>query len=364
MKTKILLLIGLVFISPILLIANPIRVGIAGMTHDHVGQALHAAQKNADVQIVGFAEKNKDLAMRLLKEYHLPESLWFPDLETLISQTKPEAVCAFNSIYEHLEVVQTCAPKGIHVMVEKPLAVNMDHLAQMKALVKKHPIALLTNFETTWYPSHAKMWDMLKVEKSLGDLRKVVIMDGHNGPVEIGCSKEFLAWLTDPKMNGGGALIDFGCYGANIMTWLMEGQKPISVTAVSQHLKPHIYPKVDDETTIILNYPSCQAIIQGSWNWPFDRKDTELYASKGILVANKTKQMKYVSEGRFGKESLLQLSPLAPERANVFAYLAAVVQGKIDPQKDLSSLAINEIVVEILSAATESAKTHKTIFLK
>lgn len=363
MKATILYLIGLIFISPMLLVGNPIRVGIAGMTHDHVGQALEAAQKNADVVIVGFAEKNKALALRLLKQYQLPTSLWFPDLETLIAQTKPQALCAFNSIYEHLEVVQTCAPKGIHVMVEKPLAVNMEHLSQMKAIVKKHPIALLTNFETTWYPSHAKMWDMLKVEKSLGDLRKVVIMDGHNGPVEIGCSQEFLAWLTDPIMNGGGALIDFGCYGANIMTWLMEGQKPISVTAISQHLKPNIYPKVDDETTIILNYPHCQAIIQASWNWPFDRKDTELYASKGILVANKNKQMRYISDGRFGKESLINLSPLAPERANVFAYLAAVVQGKIDPQKDLSSLAINEIVVEILSAATESAKTHKTIFL-
>ena len=66
---------------------------------------------------------------------------------------------------------------------------------------------------------------------------------------------EFLAWLNDPKLNGGGALYDFGCYGADLMTWLMDGQRPISVTATTQQIKPDIYPRVDDEATIILTYP-------------------------------------------------------------------------------------------------------------
>ena len=248
-------------------------------------------------------------------------------------------------------------------MSKKPLAVSVDHLNQMRALQKKHGIHLLTNFETTWYPSHAKVWDMVKTEQSLGTLRKVVIMDGHRGPVEIGCSRDFTGWLTDPVQNGGGALIDFGCYGANIMTWLMDGQRPTSVMAVTQQLKPAIYPKVDDEATIVLTYPTCQAIIQASWNWPFDRKDTEVYGTKGILVANREKKMKYVSGERFGKETWLDLQPLPHARANVFAYLAAVVRGEIKPEKDLSSLPVNEVVVEILSAARESAKTGKVVQL-
>jgi len=148
------------------------------------------------------------------------------------------------------------------------------------------------------------------------------------------------------------------------MTWLMDGQKPISVSAVTQQLKPEIYPKVDDEASIILTYPTCQAIIQASWNWPFDRKDTEIYGTKGILVANKENKMRHVIGDRFGKETMIDLSPLPHERADVFAYLAAVVNGKINPGKDLSSLPVNEIVVEILSAANESAKSGKTIYLK
>jgi predicted dehydrogenase len=357
---KLLLLVLL----PFVFYAKPLRVGIAGMTHGHVGQVYTAIKKpQQDVIIVGFAEPNKELALSLLKKQNLPDSLWFPSLEALIAKTQPEAIAAFNSIYEHLEVVKVCAPKGIHVIVEKPLAVNMDHLNQMKALVAKHPIHLLTNFETTWYSSHAKMWQMVKEEKALGTIRKVVIMDGHRGPKEIGCAPEFLNWLTDPVLNGGGAIIDFGCYGADIMTWLMDGKKPLSVTAVTQQLKPDVYPKVDDEASILLTYPDCQAIIQASWNWPFDRKDTEVYGTNGILVADKTNKMRYVTGDRYGKEGMIDLNPLPHDVSNVFPYLAAVVQGRIKPKMDLSSFEINQVVVEILAAARESAKTGKTVLL-
>jgi len=350
---------------PFIFQAKPLRVGIAGMTHGHVGQVYTAIKKpQDDVIIVGFAEPNKELALSLLKKQNLPDSLWFPSLEALIAKTKPEAIAAFNSIYEHLEVVQVCAPKGIHVIVEKPLAVNMDHLNQMKALVAKYPIQLLTNFETTWYPSHAKLWQLVKEEKALGKIRKVVILDGHRGPKEIGCAPEFLNWLTDPVMNGGGAIIDFGCYGADIMTWLMDGRKPLSVTAVTQQLKPDVYPNVDDEASIVLTYPDCQAIIQASWNWPFDRKDTEVYGTRGILVADKSNKMRYVTGDRFGQEGMLELNPLPHDVSNVFPYLAAVVQGRVKPQKDLSSFEINQVVVEILEAARESAKTGKRVLLK
>jgi predicted dehydrogenase len=71
-------------------------------------------------------------------------------LAEVLAKAKPEAVTAFGSISAHLAVVQACAPKGIHVMVEKPLAVNLDHARQMAALARQHHIHLLTNYETTW----------------------------------------------------------------------------------------------------------------------------------------------------------------------------------------------------------------------
>src|SRR5690606_21171963 len=107
-----------------------------------------------------------------------------------------------------------------------------------------------TNFETSWYESNQQIKTLVKGGQ-LGEVRKVMVNDGHQGPKEIGVSDEFLEILTDPKKNGAGALVDFGCYGANLMTWLMNGEKPISVTAVTHQNKPDIYPEVDDEASII-----------------------------------------------------------------------------------------------------------------
>ena len=98
--------------------------------------------------------------------------------------------------------------------------------------------------------------------------------------------EEFSSWLLTEEQNGGGAIMGFGCYGANLVTWLMDGERPTSVTAATQVFKEAPYGAVDDEATIILTYPSAQAIIQVSWNWPFSRKDMSVYGTRGYVMAD------------------------------------------------------------------------------
>src|SRR5215813_286023 len=151
--------------------SKPLRIGIAGLTHDHVGWILSRA-KDGDIEIAGIAEPNHELAERYLKKYNLPLVPVYSSLDEMLDKSKPEAVCAFNSIYEHLDVVKACAPKKIHVMVEKPLAVSLAHAKEMQSLALKYGIHLLTNYETTWYDSHRKAMEALD---SIGDLRKIVV---------------------------------------------------------------------------------------------------------------------------------------------------------------------------------------------
>lgn len=342
---------------------HPVRMAIAGMSHGHVIWILRNWQRK-DLDIAGFWEPNRALAERYAAEFKFPLERVYTDLDEMLDTLKPEAVCAFGSIYEHLRVVEACAPRKIHVMVEKPLAVSLEHAEKMAALARTHGIHLITNYETTWYASTYAAYRMAVEEGALGPIRKVVVHDGHFGPVEIGCNPEFLAWLTDPVLNGGGAVIDFGCYGANLITWLMGGQVPISVTAVLQTLKPEVYPKVDDEATILLTYPHTQGIIQGSWNWPVGRKDMEIYGTTGYLVAVDALTMRLRKRGNKA-EDLLTLPP-APERVrDPFAYLAAVVRGEemVTPG-NLWSLENNLTVVRILDAARESARTGRTVVLE
>jgi len=72
----------------------------------------------------------------------------------------------------------------------------------------------------------------------------------------------------------------------------MKGAEPISVTAVAMHYKPDIYPKVEDDATIIVTYPETECIIQASWNWPFNRKDMEIYGKSGYIKAINGNEMR------------------------------------------------------------------------
>lgn len=339
-----------------------LRVAVAGLSHGHVTWLLRDWRRK-DMNVVGFWEPDRALAERYAKEFNFPVELVFSDLDAMLEAVKPQAVCAFGSIFDHLRVVEACAPRGIHVMVEKPLAVSLDHAQRMAALARENGIHLITNYETTWYASTYAAYRMAVSEKALGPIRKVVVHDGHFGPVEIGCNAEFLAWLTDPLLNGGGAVVDFGCYGANLITWLLDGAEPLTVTAVLQNLKPEIYPRVDDDATIILTYPHTQGIIQGSWNWPVSRKDMEIYGKSGYVVAVDDRTMR-VRMREDSTEETLRLPP-APERvSDPFSYLSAVVFGdEIVTQGNLWSLENNLTVVKILDAARESARTGRAVVL-
>lgn len=340
----------------------PVRVGIAGLSHGHVNWVFQRAQSDA-IEIVGFAEPDPEIAERYRTRYSIAPRLLFDSLETMLNEAKPTAVMAFGSVYDHCAVVEACAPRGIHVMVEKPLAVNLEHGLTMAALARQHQIHLLTNYETTWYASNHAAYQMACADGRLGDLWKVVVHDGHWGPQEIGCSPEFLAWLTDPVLNGGGALIDFGCYGANLMTWLMGGAAPLTVTAVTQQMKPAIYPNVDDEATIILTYPHAQCVIQASWNWPYHRKDLEIYGKTGYLHALDRQTIR-LRESVQSPEQMLTLPPQPAPFTDPFAYFAAVVRGEVVvADTDLSALANNLMVVRILDAARTAAKQGKTVTL-
>ncbi|UJH92053.1 Gfo/Idh/MocA family oxidoreductase [Antarcticibacterium sp. 1MA-6-2] len=341
---------------------EPVKVAVAGLTHGHVDWIFN--RENAkDILLVGIYEPNKALSKKYAERYKLNPNIFFTDLEDMLEKVKPEAVTAFGATNEHIEVVRKSAPRGIHVMVEKPLATNLKDAKDIQRLAAKHKIHVLTNYETSWYPSNREVKTMLEDGK-LGEIKKVIVNDGHEGPKEIGVSDEFLEILTDPVKNGAGALMDFGCYGANLMTWLMEGEKPQSVTAVINQNKPGIYSKVDDEATIILQYPKSQCIIQASWNWPFSRKDMEVYGVTGYAVAKDATTLKYRVAANSPEETK-KLNYSGEIYEDPFNFLAAIVRGNEEIEvNNLYGLPINITVVEILEAAKKSAAQGKTIYLE
>ena len=336
-----------------------LRVVVAGLNHDHVHNILDA-NKDGRVLIVGIAEPNRALWKKFETQYRLPDSLFSDDLKILVLSKKPDAVLGYNQVSGHVEIVRICAPLHIPVMVEKPLAATLQQAQEIKALSEKYNNMVLVNYETTWYPSIADVKDTVE-SGSMGKIKKMVFHDGHQGPKEIGCSPQFLAWLTDPVKNGAGALNDFGCYGADIMTWMMHGQKPIAVTAITRHYKTAEYPKVDDDATILVEYPGATGIIEASWNWPFSIKDMEVFCETGYLHA--LDHVNITSRQREKIISSKKAAPLPAPNNDPMVYLAAVLDHQLPGTNDLSSLNYNMIVMQILDAAKRSAASGKRIVL-
>jgi predicted dehydrogenase len=336
-----------------------LKIGIAGLSHDHIHLILNQ-YRQGQVNIVGIAEADKQLRAKFQQQYQLPDSIMFDDLKKMAIAKKPDAVLGYNAVAKHIDVVEICAPLGISVMVEKPLAATLAQAKRMEFLALKYYVKVLTNYETTWYPSYQHVYDMA-AKDSLGTIRKMVVHDGHEGPKEINCSKEFVSWLTDPELNGGGALIDFGCYGANLMTWLMQGKKPIAVTAIARHFKPKIYPKVEDDVNIVIEYPTATGIIEASWNWPFSIKDLEVFGDDGYMHALDNKNI----VSRSGKNVVANkvADNLAAPMDNPMSYLQLVLQNRLVGLTDRSSLKYNMIVMQILDAAKRSIAEGKRIVL-
>jgi predicted dehydrogenase len=337
------------------------RFAIVGLAHDHAGGFIPRAQGRQDILLAGIVESKPELIARYSQRFHLNSEIFFKSIDDLLAHTNVQAVAIFTSTFDHRHVVEQCAARGLDVMMEKPLAVNMDHARAMETAVKKGHVQLIVNYETTWYPGNQAAYDLVNGQGAIGDLRKIVVHDGHRGPKEIGCSTDFLEWLTDPVLNGGGALTDFGCYGADLITWLMQGQRPTSVFAVTQRVKPEVYPKVEDEATIVLTYPKAQGIIQASWNWPFDRKDMEVYGQRGYVLVPRSDLLRVRRPN--AQETETPPPPLSAPMGDPLSYLAAVVRHAIQPS-GLSSLEVNLVVTQILDAARESARTGKRVVLK
>jgi scyllo-inositol 2-dehydrogenase (NADP+) len=362
-RSSMFLLAWAVFAAPALCAGEPepLRVAIAGLVHGHVEGFFSNSAHWPDIRITGISDPDRGLFDRYAARFGLDPALYHADLEEMLRSTKPQAVLVYSNTFDHRKIVELCAKHHIPVMMEKPLAVSLQDAQAIERAAREAQIQVLVNYETSWYPDNHALFDLIYAG-AIGDVRKVVVHDGHQGPKEIGVSPEFLKWLTDPKLNGGGALFDFGCYGADLMTWLMNGQRPLTVTAVTQQIKPEIYPHVDDEATIILTYPHAQAILQPSWNWPFDRKDMEVYGRTGYVITVGRDELKVRRAGEKEAQTIAAQKVASPY-GDSLTYLRAVVLDGLKPD-GLSSLETNVIVTEILDAARESAATGKTVNLK
>ena len=224
--------------------AKPLRLAIAGLNPRARFRFFPGAPAAQGCAIVGVFDPDAALTAPTPSRDHLaPGDSRSPILAKMLDRSSPRPSPPSPITAGPRRVVEACARRHITVMMEKPLAVDMKQARAIQDAAAKSGIQRDGELrdhlvQQPW----RNLEDLMQEQKAAGDIRRMVAMDGHQGPKEINVQPEFLAWLTDPVKNGAGALFDFGCYGANLMTWLMDNQRPLAVTAITQTDKPAHLP--------------------------------------------------------------------------------------------------------------------------
>ena len=334
------------------------RIAIIGLNHDHVWGLLHDIANEPEADLVAIAETRPELVEKAKSQ--VPASVkFYSDYVQMLDQAKPEAVFVTTENDKHLAILRECAKRHIHYSTEKPMATNAADAREMERLADAAHIKLMVNYWNAWTASTHEL--RRRVESGeIGPLHKMIVQYGHQGPKEIGVSKEFADWLYDPVKNGGGAIMDFGCYGAELALWLKG--RPTRVFAVTNKLKTEQHNRVDDDATIILEYPDATAVIEPSWDWPYTMDRTYVFGTKGSLLSTRDELFSRASSGENDAKSPdgkpLSLDPLPHESSNPIAYLIDRIRTD-KPIEGLLSARLNVQVMEILDAARESARTGR-----
>jgi predicted dehydrogenase len=334
----------------------PYRMAVIGLVHAHVWGHLSDMLKSKDVTLVGVAEPNRELLAEA-KKAGVPDELLTTDYRKMIDEKKPDLVWSFVENNRHLEIVEALAPKKINIIFEKPLASTFKDSLRIQELANKYGIKVMCNYQMAWWPANYTAKGVAD-SGALGQVYRLHGVVGHGGPSNEGIRNQvFFAWLTDPVQNGAGALMDFGCYNALWSLWYLG--RPESVYAHVNHLRPEIYPKVEDNADLMLSYKNAVGLFEGSWDLPRSYQDLEVFGLKGSVYM----QNRSVEEQHGREKKAVDIKSLAPEDSEPVAYMTSRMRTN-RPIEGMTALGINVQVVEIIEAAKESVRTGKAVGLK
>ena len=256
------------------------RIVILGLSHDHVWTNLEALAAQPDAEIVAAFDSHQRLREQLSSQYDRPT---FNTSESLFESVEADAAYVFSSNAEGAAFAVSAAKRGLHVLIEKPMAATLVQADEMLAAASEHDVRLVVNWPFAWWPQmqHAIR---LAQDGTIGRVWNVKYRAAHAGPKELGCSDEFCEWLFDPQLNGGGgALMDYCCYGAVLARVLLG--VPTSVTGLMGNFcKDSI--TVEDNALIAMKYPQGMATAEASWTQigKLTSYTTAIYGTKGTLL--------------------------------------------------------------------------------
>lgn len=338
---------------------SKLRIGVLGMTHDHVWGNLKDLNASPLGELVAAADPNEELLSKVKNEYNCPTV--YDSYEDMLEEESLDAVYVFGDNLTGAELSIMAAEAGLHVLIEKPMASTLDGAMRMLAAARTAGTSLMVNWPFAWWPQLQKAFEMVQAGE-IGQLFQTKYRSAHAGPKELGCTPYFYNWLYDAELNGAGALMDYCCYGTALARYLL-GQ-PSRVNGIMGHcLKDYI--TLDDNAVIVMQWPRAIAISEASWTQigHLTSYYAMIYGSEGTLVVEPGANGKLLLANHAHEDGIAVDVPPAPAgmRNATDYFLTRISQGL--PIEGLCSAEISRDAQEILEAGILSAQEGKAMSL-
>ncbi len=244
-----------------------IRIGILGAAKIAPPVVIHPSRDNADFEVVAVAARDPERARAYAAEHKIPNIA--KDYDALVRREDVDLV--YNALPPggHARWTIAALEAGKHVLCEKPFAMNAAQVRRMNEAATKAGRKLVEAFH---YRHHNVMKRAVEIARS-GELGEVVRVDA-DFSVPIPYREGELRWTRE---QGGGALMDLGCYPTHALRSIM-GREP-KVVAASCTLEHD----VDVATTAELDFSGVPATLSCSMKPERFAATLKLSGEKGTL---------------------------------------------------------------------------------
>ena len=358
------------------------RVGIIGFAHMHVNSLAAQFAANPKMALVSCADtvagRPEVRAARFTREWNLEQVLSrfgvpkvYDDYHEMLEMDDLDIVIVTSENAQHPDVVEACAATGVNACVEKPMAASLSDGLRMARACRAAGTTLVVNWPLTWSPAVRKAQALID-EGAVGRVLQVKWRGGHTGPLGPGVSHPEVSGpaerLTGPERaatwwhqdaTGGGAMVDYCCYGAMVARWFI-GEQATAAVGMRGNLDSQ-WGDADDNAAVIVRFPTAMAILEGSWTTLDHGVPTGpiVYGATGTLVVDSYGKTQTVRlERGHGQTTVVDLVPLPEGRTNVVEeFLHHLETG--EPLHVTLGVSFNLEALAILDAGLRSASSGR-----
>lgn len=359
------------------------RLGVIGFAHMHVNELVAQFAALDQVELIACAdtvprvpsltEVEGSRRANLKRALATADGVTsYADYREMLDAENLDIVIFCPEIARHAEIAEALADRRIHMVTEKPMAASLPDALRMVRAARHANVALLVNWPITWRPWVLVVKDLIEGGE-IGDVWEFKWRNGPSlGPLAAGSlhpgdtvvsgalsEAEKAAEWWHQAGTGGGALLDYCCYGACLSTWYLD-QQAITAQGMKANLLSQ-FGNAEDNAAMLVRFPEALAILEATWTTFHAGIPTGpiVYGTHGTIVVDGTQAKVFKERGNPEPTTIHEGQPFPAGRQTIAEQFIRHIETGENPHPTLD-IPLNLAATAILDAGIRSSASGKS----